>query len=54
MTTADLPRCPVCRKVAWETSSGNIFRHLDKAGRHCPTSGYPYYITQLIPVERAS
>lgn len=34
--------CPVCHRIIHPTSRGNVFRHLDKAGNHCPMSGHEF------------
>ena len=46
--------CPVCRGVVWKSEGGNIVRHRDKANQPCPTSGYPFRITDPLNMEVAS
>lgn len=33
--------CPVCRRTVAPTPKGNLYRHRDKADKHCPASGLP-------------
>lgn len=40
-------RCPVCRRDVAPTEKNNVYRHRDRAGKHCPASGYPMRITEV-------